>query len=350
VANQDVLISSDSHIMESLDLWVERLPAAFKDRAPRYDHLRQKNETAAHPGGNDPRARIKEMAVDGVSGEILYPTIQMDQFGMTDVALQEACFRAYNDWLIEYCSVSPERLYGIAAISVYNIDNAIKEMERCKKAGMRGVMIWQIPPAELSFATDHYDRFWAAAQEMGMPVSLHILTGAPFPPGELIRSSRTATALEGIHRAVNTKLLYVSDSLLDLVGSGTFDRFPNLKVVLVENEVSWMPFVVSQWDKYAARGGNFQLKAKMLPGEYVKRNVFATFFNDPPINWVLGNGWGTDNLMWSNDFPHPNSTWPKSREVIARDLGHLSAETRYKLVNGTVSKLYGLPKIGLLAS
>ena len=350
MANQDVLISADSHIMESLDLWVERLPAAFKDRAPRYDHLRQKNETAAHPGGNDPHARIKEMAVDGVSGEILYPTIQMDQFGMSDVALQEACFRAYNDWLIDYCSVSPERLYGIAAISVYNIDNAIKEMDRCKKAGMRGVMIWQIPPAELNFATDHYDGFWAAAQEIGMPVSLHILTGAPFPPGELIRSSRTATALEGIHRAVNTKLLYVSDSLLDIVGSGTFDRFPKLKIVLVENEVSWMPFVVSQWDKYAARGGNFQLKAKMLPGEYVKRNVFATFFNDPPINWILGNNWGTDNLMWSNDFPHPNSTWPKSRDVIARDLGHLSGAVQHKLVNGTVSKLYDLPNIGLLAS
>lgn len=343
-AHSEVLISADSHVMESLDLWAERLPAPFRDRAPRYEHLRQKNESAAHPGGNDPRARIEEMAVDGVSAEVLYPTVQMDQFGMTDAALQEACFRAYNDWLIEYCSFSPERLYGIAAISVFNVENGIREMERCKKAGMRGVMIWQVPPAELSFAADHHDRFWAAAQEMSLPVSLHILTGAPYAPGELITSSRRASGLESLHRAVNTKLLYVTDSLLDIIGSGTLDRYPELKIVLVENEISWLPFVVSQWDKYCSRGGTFQTKARRLPGEYVKRQVYATFFNDPPIRWLLQD-WGFDNCMWSNDFPHPNSTWPKSREVIARDLGHLPAATVAKLVNGNVTRLYGLPAI-----
>ena len=340
----EVLISSDSHVMESFDLWAERLPAAFRDRAPRYEHLRQKNESAAHPGGNDPRARVKEMATDGVSGEVLYPTIQMDQFGIKDPALQEACFRVYNDWLMEYCGYMPSRLYGIGAISSYNIDHAIVEMERCKKAGMRGVMIWQVPPKELPFTSDHYDRFWGAAQDMALPVSLHILTGAPYGPGELITWSRTATALEAMRLAVNTKLLYASNALLDIVGTGVFDRFPRLNLVLVENEFSWLPFVVSQWDKYASRGGNFQLKAKKLPGEYFKRNIYATFFNDPPIRTLLQD-WGYDNCMWSNDFPHPNSTWPKSRDVIARDLGHLPSEVVSKLVNRNVTRLYDLPVI-----
>lgn len=343
------LISSDSHVMESLDLWLDKLPEAFKDRAPAYEHLRKKNETAAHPGGNDPRERVKEMKVDGVSGEILYPTIQMDQFGIKDPALQEACFRVYNDWLMEYCDYSPDRLYGIGAISTYNIDNGIKEMERCKKAGLRGVMIWQVPPKELPFTGGHYERFWAAAQDMELPVSLHILTGEPYGPGQLINWSRTASAHDMIQNAVNQKLLYASNALLDIISSGTFDRFPRLNLVLVENEFSWLPFVVSQWDKYASRGGPFQLKSKQLPGEYFKRNIYATFFNDPPIRTLLQD-WGFDNCMWSNDFPHPNSTWPKSRDVIARDLGHLPKDTVAKLVNGNVTKLYKLPVIEKLAA
>jgi len=333
-----VLISSDSHVMEDHLLWQERLPAAMRERAPRYAEV---NASQAHPGGNDPRARVSEMAVDGVEAEILYPTLAMDQFGIADAALQEACFRVYNDWLIEYCAASPDRLFGIGCISLYDIDRALRELERCKNAGLRGALIWQVPPAELSFAGDHYERFWAAAQDLDLPVSLHILTGAPYPPGPLA-GTVNAPALDRLHFVVNTKLLHVTDALLDLVGSGVFDRYPRLRVVLVENEISWLPFVVTQWDKYVARGGGFALaKAKRMPGEYFAENVYATFFNDPPIRWFLGQ-WGNDNFMWSNDFPHPNSTWPKSREVIERDLGHLSAEVRAQLLCENVARLYGL--------
>jgi predicted TIM-barrel fold metal-dependent hydrolase len=340
-STSELLISSDSHVMESLDLWAERLPSSLRERAPSYDHLRETNVSQAHPGGNDPRERVKEMTVDGVSGEVLYPTIAMDQFGIKDAALQEACFRVYNDWLIEYCNAGPKALYGIACISLYQIDNAIREMERAKKAGMRGVLIWQIPPAALSFASDHYERFWAAAQDLDMPVSLHILTGEPYGPGELVTRFANAPGLEILREAVNTKLLYVTNALLDIVGSGVLERFPRLKIVLVENEVSWLPFVLSQWDKYSARGGRFATAMKLLPSEYFKRQVYATFFNDAPIRTLLQD-WGFDNCMWSNDFPHPNSTWPHSRDVIARDLGHLSPALRKKLVSENAVRLYNL--------
>ena len=135
----------------------------------------------AHPGGWDPHERVKEMAVDGVSGEVLYPSFALDLFGLQDAALQEACFRVYNDWIMEYCSVAPDRLYGVACIPTYDIDHGVVELERCKTAGLPGAMVWQAPPPELSFATDHYERLWAAAQDLEVPISLHILTGQPFP-------------------------------------------------------------------------------------------------------------------------------------------------------------------------
>ena len=117
------------------------------------------------------------MAVDGVTAEVLYPTLGLRLYAMEDAEAQEACFRIANDWLIEYCRVAPDRLVGIPMISMFNLDNAIKELERCKKEGMKGCLIWQVPPEDRSFATDYYEPFWEAAQDMDMPVNLHILTG-----------------------------------------------------------------------------------------------------------------------------------------------------------------------------
>ena len=336
--SETVLISADSHVIEPHDLWTERLPAKFKDKAPRFPPPAVGVVFQAHPGGSDPKARVREMAVDGVSGEILYPSLAMEQYGLPDAALQEACFRVYNDWLIEYCSYSLDRLYGIAMIATFDIDQSIAEMKRCKEAGMRGVLVWQVPPEKYAFTTKHYERFWAAAQEMQMPVSLHILTGEPYPPGWVPKEKWTAT--QGMRHSVNKKLFFVTNTLSDLISSGTMDRFPDLKFVLVENEVSWMPFVISQWDKYAARK-NYAEPMKLLPSEYFERQIYATFFNDPPTRSIFAD-WGTDNCMWSNDFPHPNSTWPDSRKVIARDLAALPEAVRAKLVRENVCKLYGL--------
>ena len=122
----EVLISSDSHVMEPPDTLVERVDAPFRDRAPRFPELKVGESFQTHPGGSDPNSRIKEMEVDGLSAEVLYPTYLLPHFAMDDAKLQEACFRAYNNWLIDYCKVAPKRLIGIAAISVYNIDEAVK--------------------------------------------------------------------------------------------------------------------------------------------------------------------------------------------------------------------------------
>lgn len=336
----EVLISADSHVSEDPELWLRRLPATFRDQAPVFPPRQVGGHFQAHEGGWDPNARMQEMEVDGVSGEVLYPSLTMDLFGLTDAALQEACFRVYNDWIIEYCSVAPDRLTGLAAISTFDIEHAIRELARARDAGLRGAVIWQAPPPELSFATDHYERLWAAAQEMEMPVSLHILTGHRYPfPRPRTAAGRTAT--HAFREAVNIKLLDASNAVSDLIGSGVLERYPRAKFVLVENEISWLPFYLSQYDKYWSRG-NLTSSMTMAPSEYFERQFFATFFNDPPARWLLGE-WGAQNCMWSNDYPHPNSTWPKSRQVIERDLGHLPADVQGQLVRGNVAAVYKLP-------
>jgi len=332
-----LMISADSHVVEPPDLWVKNLPASMKDRAPTYDPIGGNSQVEAHAGGHDPHARLKAMPVDGVSGEVLYASSVLDQYSLTDIELQEACFAIYNDWLIDYCKPAPDRLYGIGAISLYRIDNAIKELRRCKAAGLRGIMIWQIPPEELGFDSLHYEKFWDAVEEAEMPVSLHILSGMPYKHGW---SKVKRTPAQAIRWSVNMKQNYAANAVTDLIMSGVLERHPKLKFVLVENEISWMPFILTQADKYNARGITKGVLS-LTPTEYMERQIFATFFNDPPIRWLLKN-WGMNNAMWSNDFPHANSTWPHSREVILRDLGGLSDAERARLLHGNVIDFYNL--------
>ncbi len=232
---QERLVSADSHVTEPPDRWVQRLPATRRDRAPRFPEQTAFTNQEIR-GGSDPRARLREMETDGVVAEVLYPTLGLMLFRLEDAALQQACFRAYNDWLAEYCAVAPERLAGVPMISSYDIDAAVRELE----------------------------------------------------------------------------------------------RYPRLKFEVVENEIGWMPFVVDQWDKYFRRWRAGQpLTIDKPPSEYMRRQVYATFFFDQVggrnLSW-----WGAGNCMWSNDFPHPNTTWPNSRQVIARDLGHLPHDTLVK--------------------
>ena len=338
VFRDEVLFSSDSHVMEPADTIVSRVPQAMRDRAPRFPELKVGEGFQTHPGGSDPNARLKEMAADGVSAEVLYPTYALGLFSDEDAALHEASCRAYNDWLIEYCQVDLDRLVGVPMIATYDMDHAVAELERCKKAGLRGALIWQVPPKELSFVTDHYERFWAAAQEMEMPVSVHILTGFGY-----VKTRYDRKGLERYRGSVNLKLAEIIDSLMDIIFSGVLERHPRLKIVLVENEIGWLPYVLEQWDYYFDRHRPTDpLTIDKLPTEYFNRQVFATFFNDAVgarnLTW-----WGHDNCMWSNDFPHANSTWPHSREVVARDLGHLPDDVRTKLLRDNVARLYNMP-------
>ena len=282
--------------------------------------------------------------MDGVGAEFLYPTLGLRLFAIEDQEAQEAAFRVGNDYLAEYCSAAPDRLWGAAMISSYNIPNAIRELERCKKMGLKGALIWQVPPEHLHFTTDHYEDLWAAAQGLDMPVNLHILSGFNYSSQQPPRSP-----IESYRNSVNTKVHDAMTSVFDLVFTGVMHRYPDLKFVLVENEVGWIPFVLHQWDRYVQRfGPNRPIPIEEPPSFYVNRQLFATFIDDLPGGQTVS-FWGQDNWMWSNDYPHGASTWPNSREVIQRDLGHLPPDVFRKVVRENVCRLYSLPPVSRIA-
>ena len=339
--SNEVLISADSHVMEEPDFWRRQLPDALKGDVPVFPPRPQTGTAMAdqRPGGYDPRERVIEMETDGVSAEVLYPTLGLRLFSVESPEAQEACFRMYNDWLMEYCAVSPKRLVGIPCLATYDIDKAVAELYRTHEGGLYGALVWQVPHPDLPFTSDHYDKLWAAAQELDVPIHLHILTGfdysATFNSGQ-----RREDALLAHRGSVNLKLQSVTNSIFDLIFTGVFERFPKLKTVIVESEIGWIPFILQQWDYYYKRFLDQRpMPMTMLPSEYFHRNIYATFFNDY-VGGQLLSWWGQDNCMWSTDYPHPNSPWPNSRRVLSENLGHLSAETIHKLVNTNVRKLY----------
>ncbi|HXF74584.1 MAG TPA: amidohydrolase family protein, partial [Methylomirabilota bacterium] len=209
------------------------------------------------------------------------------------------------------------------------------------KAGLVGSLIWQVPPEHLPFTSDYYDPFWEASEALNMPPNLHILTGFNYSRFE-------RKGLDVYRMTVNQKLADAANTLFDLVFSGVMERFPKLKFVYVENEVGWIPFFVHEWDKYFIRHSpRAPVPAmKKLPGDYVSEQVYATFFSDPAGGRLMED-FGQDTFMWSNDYPHAASTWPHSREVIARELGHLPKETLAKVVRENVIRLYDLKLDGI---
>ena len=365
------IISADSHVIEPPDLWVERLDKQYRDRAPHifwneerqgwffaceglqpalvnslyavdkspeeFAEQRWVGIEAVRRGGNDPGERLKDMERDGVAAEVLYTSLGMSLFWLKDAGFQKACFQAYNNWLAEFVSYAPNQLLGIGLIPLWDVKDAVDEMYHCHKMGLKGVAIWASPPEERAFTSTCNDPFWRAAEELEMPVSLHILTGYKESPKVFDYS----TNVERCQRNM-TFPEEVQHSLTDIIFSGVLERFPNLKLVLAENDIGWVAYHLLHADRIHVKLGPIApTSLTMKPSEYFKRQVYATFMEDE-VGILTMQLLGADNFMWGSDYPHYESTWPKSQEILSQSFENTPNEERVKVVYKNCAKLYGL--------
>jgi predicted TIM-barrel fold metal-dependent hydrolase len=364
----ETIISADSHFVEPPEMWTERIDPAFRDRAP---HI--VDEIDGQPGSflvcedllptsggayfaagtdpedlprvmaqgygelpdhvRDPAARLKAQDADGVAAEVLYSSYGMQLYHLDDGALRHACFAAFNDWAAEYCAHDANRLVGIGLIALDDIAAAVAELRRIAAAGLKGAMIWAEPPADRPYSHPDYDPFWTVAQDLGMKLSLHSLT------------SRRPDADPGrgdmLYRSV---VLYqeVARTLSDLVIHGVLERFPRLTFVSAENEIAWLPFHLWRMDQLHEKlRAMSTVKLSLRPSEYFQRQFYATFIEDPLFPATMSY-MGAGNIMWSNDFPHLASTWPRSHEFVDANLAGLTPGDRRTIVHDTVATLYGI--------
>ena len=373
MADHSLMISADSHVIEPRNLWVERMNKPFRDRAPRVETnpnglsgewficegLEPRPASLAFAAGKDPSEysefqkatnyddgiaggweaapRLDDMTLDGVEAEVIYTTLGFRLFGLLDEPFQRELFRVYNDWLAELCDYAPKQLLGLAMIPLLDVEVGIKELRRCAKLGLRGALIMCSPPEGQSYADSMYDPFWAEAQELNMPLSLHLGTGHG-------KESRYDSNL--FLRAM-TIPHEVQRTFATLVFGGVLERFPELKLVSAENDIGWLPHFLARADLTYRKLGSLKLsrssdaKLSLLPSEYFRRQVYATFIDDE-VGVRNSDLFGIDNYMWSSDYPHLMATWPRSREAVARNFQGISEDVRWKIVHENAARLYNI--------
>jgi predicted TIM-barrel fold metal-dependent hydrolase len=287
-------------------------------------------------GGYDPAQHLKDMQIDGVAGEVLYPSQGLFYFKVADTPLMSAIFRAYNDWLAEFCRTDPARLKGIAMINLDDVQDGIKELQRTANMGFAGAMITEYPLEDRRYDRPEYEPFWAAAQDLDMPLSLHTATRRQ---GK-IRGIGEQTIYDASSRA--TKVFYPATSMCDMIFSGVFERYPALKLVIVEFELAWVPHLLSTMDyTYRERHEEalYRFTHDRYPSDFFHHNVFLSFQEDA-IGIRLRDVIGVDNMMWGSDYPHSESTFPKSREILEQILAGVPTDEQAKIVGGNAARLY----------
>ena len=283
-------------------------------------------------------SRIKTL--DGVEGEVLHTTLAFRLFWLGDAKLQQACFRVYNDWLAEYCSHSPKRLVGVPLISLYDIDEARRELRRVANMGLHGAMIGISPAAGKSpYTSFHYDPFWSDAQQLEGPLVLHVFTGSA--------ESRLSQAYWDENLIMQNVVMphEAQRTLAQLILSGVTERFPDLKFIAAETGTDWAPVWLKRLDSTVRRyNGNttFPTKLSLKPSEYFRRQFYFSYINEADAVENRGEI-GIENLMWASDYPHSASTWPKSVEVVDRDTSSIPPEERRLLVHDNVLRVYKIP-------
>ena len=374
---EELIISSDSHVFEPPDLWTTRIEKRFLDRAPRMervgdvDHLIvEGNQSIAgiglisnagsrfeapetlsdhgrfedvRKGGYDPEEHIRDMAIDGVSGEVLYPSQGLFYFTIEDSELMSAIFRTYNEWLAEFCSTDRNRLNGIAMINLDDVDEGIRELERAAKMGLVGAMISEYPTEEFRYDNPRYERFWAVAEALEMPLSLHTATMRE-------RNNLAVGVREASGRS--NDVFWPSTSMCDMIFSGVFERYPKLTIAVVEFELAWAAHVIRKMDyTYRERHeeATHRFKDGKVPSDFFHDNVYLSFQEDA-VGIMLRHVIGVESLMWGSDYPHAESTFPRSREIIDEILEGVSPEDRSKIIGGNVARLYNLDVSQLVPS
>lgn len=323
------MISTDAHVMEPEELWTELSPR-LQQQLPKVPFRN------SPPGATDPHLRLRDQDTDGVAAEILFPNYGMALFAVEDVETQQESFKLYNDWVHEFCQADPKRLYASPLVSCYDIKAGIKEMHRGLDMGLKGAMIWQVPDPRLPFTSEHYEPLWAACNEAKQPIICHILTGHSY-----IKTGQKG-GVQGLKDATNAKTNDSANTLFDFIFSGAFDRYPDLRLLLAESEIGWLPFMLQQWDYYFERFRHSRpIPIKRRPSEIFHEHVYGTFLEDY-VGTRFFPWWGENNCMWSNDYPHFNMTFPHSRQVVEYHLKGLSEEKRQKLTRDNAIKLFNL--------
>ncbi len=286
-----------------------------------------------HP--TDPALRIAAQNRDGIVGEVLYGVLGVAN-AIDDQDVSAAVMQSYNAWLAEFCSYDPTRLVGVACLPSKNPAAAADEIRRCAARGLRAVevaMTYDLLP----LWRQEFTPIWEAADECGAIVHLHTI-GPPIDPRHATTDRERAAWVGGWLTVFQLRMV---ERVAELIFGGVLHKYENLRVVVGESGIGWLPYVLERMDdQWSQRFTHLELT--MPPSGYWQRQMSATFQVDE-AGLLLADRIGVHTLMWGNDFPHGDGVWPDSRAVIDKQFAAIPDTTRRAITYDNAARLYGFP-------
>lgn len=368
------VISADSHIVEPPNCYVDFIDPKFRETAPHVEknkygvdafivegmaaslplgllagagvpaaqlgEQRKANFDELARASWDPKARLAIQDEEDVCGEMIYASVGMVLCGHEDFAYKSACFNAYNRWLQTFCGEAPNRLFGLAQTAVTSVDEAIEDFRRAKEMGMYGMMMTGNPQHE-DYDHADYDALWQCAVDLDLPVCFHILTMKGHDVASAFKPARghSANGFMNIIRGVQ-------DIMGLFIFGGVFERHPKLKMVVAEGDAGWVPHYMYRADHGADRlGSGLEGVISKPPSHYVRENIWFTFQDDETA-YESPKMVDNNKLIWASDYPHTDSTYPRSQQILSRQMAHLTEAQKNAVVHDNVKALFNLPVAG----
>jgi len=384
--DQVKVVDADTHMTERHDLWTSRAPAKYKDRVPRveridgatqwvverdvvlgragaggvvdvdghkgrsFEGLYEWELEQGHRAGWDLDARMELLDEIGIWAQIVFPGVVGlggQNLGdlVTDVALRNLCLEIFNDANAETQSASGNRLLPMAILPAWDIDACVREVERAKSLGLRGVNLTSDPQdlGSPDLANRAWDPVWEACAGLEMPVHFHI--GASLTTMNFFGNYPWESHDDDTKLAIGGALLFIGNArvVVNMICSGMFDRYPALKIVSVESGMGWVPFILEALDyEMDENAPAAKARMKLLPSEYFKQNIYATTWFEHRNLASLIDAVGEDNLMFETDFPHPTCLYPAPLKTAEANLRDLSTEVQRKILGENAAQLYKL--------
>jgi len=375
-----ILVSVDDHVVEPADLFEGRLPAHLAERAPRLVKLpsgadawmfegrplpnvglnavagRVPEEygleplafTQMRPGCYDIHERIRDMNVNGVLGSLNFPSLAGFAGGLflgcPDKEVALGLLEAYNDWHVdEWCGTYPGRMIPLGVVPVWDPDLMAAETRRLAAKGCHAVTFTESPEkiGLPSFHTDHWDPFWAACDELGTVVCIHI-------------GSSSSTVVTSSDAPIDTLITVQPVALLncaaDLLWSPVFRKFDNLKIALSEGGIGWIPYFLERADYVYQRHRAWtnQDFGDRLPSQVFNEHVVTCFIDDA-VGMEVRHHLNMDQVCWECDYPHSDSTWPNAPEMAMKFLGGLPDEDIDRITHRNAMQVFSYDPFAHLA-
>lgn len=290
----------------------------------------------ARAGAFDPTARLVDMGAEGIDAVVLYPTIGLGAWGITNPATATAFARSYNDWLASYCAAAPDRLLGAAMVPFQDPAAAVTELRRAvTDFGFVAAFVRPNPCGGRTLADPVFDPFWAAAEELGVAVGVHEGLQPAVPH---LASARRPTNALLQHAASHT--FEQMFAFAQLVTCGVMERFPALRLVFLESGGGWMPYWLGRLDHHVRTYGAYAPEMRLTPSEYFQRQCWVSFEIDEDHFAALAPLVGADRIVWGSDYPHADSTFPGAVAELRDAIAPLPATDQERIVATNGLALY----------